>query len=166
MSARDGIVCASHVFLCLLCFLCLSCAQVYIQGPNSSDLRLCVPSLSSPILDPQISPDGRSVAFVCDNELFVASTSPNGRQLPLNGEAALDPKEGGTCDLSAAGDRDTAGEQDNDMCSEPLAKRMAQMLPHAKQLTFGAKDSGKVRSPPAASLQLGNKAWTSRFRDR
>lgn len=49
---------------------------IFVQDGPNTELRLRVASTpSSPILDPALSPDGRSVAYVWDDELYVASIS-------------------------------------------------------------------------------------------
>jgi Tol biopolymer transport system component len=69
--------------------------QIYVQDGAELRLRLAS-SPRSPILDPQLSPDGCSIAYVRDDELFILPIS--------NGEP--------------------------------------------KQITFGARETGKVRCSP------------------
>lgn len=46
--------------------------QIYVQDGPSADLRLRVPSTANtPILDPQLSPDGCSIAYVREDEIYV-----------------------------------------------------------------------------------------------
>ena len=46
--------------------------QIYVQEGGGAELRRRVASTSwSPILDPQLSPDACSIAYVRDDELFV-----------------------------------------------------------------------------------------------
>ena len=53
------------------------CVQIYVQDGLGGSLRQVVAATpGSPLLDPQISPDGTAIAFVCEDELFVASTEP------------------------------------------------------------------------------------------
>ncbi|KAG6543978.1 hypothetical protein Mapa_014602 [Marchantia paleacea] len=45
---------------------------IYVQDGPSADLRLRVPSTANtPILDPQLSPDGCSIAYVREDEIYV-----------------------------------------------------------------------------------------------
>ncbi|KAJ7292373.1 hypothetical protein O6H91_Y281400 [Diphasiastrum complanatum] len=49
---------------------------IYIQDHPAAELRLRIASSPcSPIIDPHLSPDGSSIAFVRDDELYVASIS-------------------------------------------------------------------------------------------
>ncbi|CAI5957943.1 unnamed protein product [Closterium sp. NIES-65] len=62
---------------------------VYVQDGMGADLRLRIPGGASPILDPQISPDGSAIAFVRDDELFVVSTTAGApRQLTFGAKEA------------------------------------------------------------------------------
>lgn len=56
------------------------------DGPNA-ELRLRVPSTAwSPILDPQLSPDGCSIAYVWDDEIYVIPIS-NGEAVQITSGA-------------------------------------------------------------------------------
>lgn len=127
------------------------CLQVYVQDSSSPELRLCVPaSTSNPILDPQLSPDGASLAFVSDNELFVASTAVTHRAVcsavssASNGAEATDPGAShdpdGRASASAVDDMVPHG---NGALDEGSAMDWKQH-PQPLQLTFGARESGTV----------------------
>lgn len=58
--------------------------NIYLQDGPDAALRLAVPGGDAPLLDPQLSPDGRWVAYVQDAELYVVSTDGGEpRQLTL-----------------------------------------------------------------------------------
>jgi hypothetical protein len=61
--------------------------QIYIQDEQTAELRLRVPSTaSSPILDPILSPDGCSIAYVRDDEIFVIP-STDGQEVQITSGA-------------------------------------------------------------------------------
>lgn len=50
--------------------------KVYVQDDQTGELRLRVSSTDlSPLLDPQLSPDGCSIAYVRDDEIYVIPTT-------------------------------------------------------------------------------------------
>ncbi|GJP30639.1 hypothetical protein CLOM_g4174 [Closterium sp. NIES-68] len=62
---------------------------VYVQDGMGAELRLRIPGGASPILDPQVSPDGSAIAYVSDDEIFVVSTtSGEPRQLTFGAKEA------------------------------------------------------------------------------
>lgn len=144
-----------------------------MQDSSSAELRLCVPaSTSNPILDPQLSPDGASLAFVSDNELFVASTAVTHRAVSsavssTSSSAAEATDSGGAHDAAGgAPPSATATAPDemgasgaNGIMQEDRGHRAMDWKQHPQpmQLTFGAKESGTV-STGLSNVVGGNSA--------
>lgn len=61
--------------------------QIYVQDEGTAELRRRVAStVTSPVLGPQLAPDGRSIAYVRDDEIYVIPTT-DGEEIQITSGA-------------------------------------------------------------------------------
>ncbi|CAM6093455.1 unnamed protein product [Calypogeia fissa] len=77
---------------------------IYVQDEQTAELRLRVPSTySSPALNPQLSPDGCSIAYVRDDEIYVIPTT-SGEEIQITSGARGTGKSNGVAEAMAQGE--------------------------------------------------------------